>query len=250
MKFTFSLLAIWSLMCLHAQDTLVDKNGLATGVKIIEFDSSLISYYGSDTSSKEAILAPISNFILIKQGNNVLSSYTSDTLISKTGKIVTCKVLSIEPGVISYFKYTDHILPIQVLSKDNLLLIKLSDGTSEIPKDEIANTNIPNAFQLGEEDAKKYYKTPSDLVFGEVILGGGHIFIFPTILGTVLAYKAPKKLENIENPNNVLLNTNPMYKEGYLKTAKKKKRTAATIGFLSGMVGFWTVISLGLIYFW
>ena len=250
MKFIFSLLAIWSLMFLHAQDTLVDKNGLATGVKIIEFDSSLISYYGSGTSSKEAILAPKSNFILIKQGNKVLSSYTSDTLISKTGKIITCKVLSIEPGVITYFKYTDHILPIQQLSKDNLLLIKLSDGTSEIPKDEIVNANIPNEFQMGVEDAKKYYKTPSNCVVGEFFLGGAHLFLAPTLAGTIIAYSPPKKLENFENPNNSLLTSNPSYKEGYLFTAKKKKKTASTLGFLSGVATFWSVIFIGISLYW
>jgi hypothetical protein len=248
MKFTFSLLAILSLMCLHAQDTLVDKNGLATVVKIIEVDSSFISYYGSDTSSNEAILAPISNFILIKQGNNVLSSYTNDTLISKTGKIVTCKVLSIEPGVISYFKYTDHILPIQVLSKDNLLLIKLSDGTSEIPKDEIVNTNIPNAFQLGEEDAKKYYKPGGGMIAGEVLLGFTHLLMASTVAGTVIAYVPPTKLSSENNPNNFLLSTDPTYKNGYLSVAKKKKQARCSAGFLSGLAAFWAAILISIDY--
>jgi len=248
MRFYISLLAIFSFFCLYAQDTLVDKYGVVSGVRILEMDSSFISYYGSDTLSKEAILAPKANYILIKQGSNVLSSYSNDTLISKSGNIITCKVLSIEPNVLTYFKHTDHILPLQVLSKDNLLLIKLSDGTSETPNAAIAN--IPNAFQMGQDDAKTYYKTPGALVFGEFLLGGAHLFTAPIIAGTIIAYTPPKKLENIENPNNSLLSSNPSYKEGYLTTAKKKKRNAATAGFLSGFAAFWGVIIIGLTYFW
>ncbi|NBX38120.1 MAG: hypothetical protein EBR54_01730 [Flavobacteriia bacterium] len=248
MKLPLLLVGLFAFFLANAQDTIVDKNGAVTGVKIFEIDSLFISYYGIDTISKEVIVAPKSNFLVIKQGGNVISSYVPDTLINKSGKIIICKVLSIEPNVLTYFKYTDHILPLQVLSKDNLLLIKLSDGTFETPN--AANANIPNAFQMGQDDAKTYYKTPGALVFGEFLLGGAHLFTAPIIAGTIIAYTPPKKLENIENPNNSLLSSNPSYKEGYLTTAKKKKRNAATAGFLSGFAAFWGVIIIGLTYFW
>jgi len=119
-----------SLGSLKAQDTLVTLEGKVLTGRILEYSSDFTSY-SIDTTAKEASMVSSQQFMFIKQGNIVLKSYKNDTLITKEGKIIPCKIVGIEPGVISYFQYNNRVGNLQSVMKDNVLLAKFSDGTSE-----------------------------------------------------------------------------------------------------------------------
>lgn len=233
---------------LNAQDTLVTMEGKVLTGRIIEYSSDYTSYI-VDTTAKEASMVSSQNFILIKQGSIVLKSYKSDTLITKEGKIIPCKIVEIEPSNIAYFQYTNRVGNLQSLLKDNVLLAKFSDGTSERFDALTAATYSQSSFELGREDAKLYYKPPTGMIVGEVFLGLTHVIMASAVAGTVIAYIPPTKLSSVNNPNNFKISTDAAYKDGYLTVAKKKKRVAGSAGFLSGMAAFWGTVLIAIFYF-
>jgi hypothetical protein len=222
----------------YAQDTLVNSKGFIFSVKITEVDSNIISYASPDTSNKDQIIVPRASIIFIKYENGKTEQlYSSDTLITKLGLIITCKVLEIDQSTLTYFTFRDKILSPSVLLKSDLLLIKLHDGTNELASQQ-SGMSASDYQNLGASDANVYYKVKPAVIVSEVILGAGTIFVAPILAGTMIAYYKPTKLENVINPNNDLLISNPNYKKGYQKKAYKKKILAATASYFSGIVGF------------
>ncbi len=226
-----------SLIC-FSQDTLVNSKGFIFSVKITEVDSNIIAYASLDTSIKDQIIVPRDNIIFIKyESGKTEQLYSSDTLITKSGLIITCKVLEIDQSTLTYFTFRDKILGSSVLLKSDLLLIKLHDGTNEIASQQ-SGMSASNYENLGASDAKVFYKVKPVVIVSEIIMGAGTIFVAPILAGTLIAYIKPTKLENIMNPNNDLLISNPEYKKGYQKTAANKKVLAATVSYFGGIVGF------------
>lgn len=226
-----------SLIC-FSQDTLVNSKGFIFSVKITEVDSNIIAYASLDTSIKDQIIVPRDNIIFIKyESGKTEQLYSSDTLITKSGLIITCKVLEIDQSTLTYFTFRDKILGSSVLLKSDLLLIKLHDGTNEIASQQ-SGMSASNYENLGASDAKVFYKVKPVVIVSEIIMGAGTIFVAPILAGTLIAYIKPTKLENIMNPNNDLLISNPDYKKGYQKTAANKKVLAATVSYFGGIVGF------------
>lgn len=226
-----------SLIC-FSQDTLVNSKGFIFSVKITEVDSNIIAYASLDTSIKDQIIVPRDNIIFIKyESGKTEQLYSSDTLITKSGLIITCKVLEIDQSTLTYFTFRDKILGPSVLLKSDLLLIKLHDGTNEIASQQ-SGMSASNYENLGASDAKVFYKVKPVVIVSEIIMGAGTIFVAPILAGTLIAYIKPTKLENIMNPNNDLLISNPDYKKGYQKTAANKKVLAATVSYFGGIVGF------------
>lgn len=232
-----------------AQDTLVNLEGKVISARIIDFSSDFTSYI-SDTSVQEVLMVPTQQFILVKQGNLLLKTYKNDTLITKEGMIIPCKIVSIEPHLISFFQYKNCIGNIQTMLTDQALMAKFSNGTKERFDEIMKVTYSSSSFELGIEDAKKYYKPDAGMIIGEVLMGGAHLLLAPTITGTVIAYVPPTKLSSENNPNNLLLSTDDAYKKGYLSVAKKKKRIAGSVGFLSGMTAFWATILIAVNFWW
>lgn len=230
-----------------SQDTLVDSKGSIFSVKITEIDSNIITYASLDTSIKDLKIIPRSAIIFVKyEGGKIEQLYSSDTLITQSGLIITCKVLEIDQSTLTYFTYRDKFSNLSIISKSDLLLIKLHDGTIQMASQQSGMS--PSDYQnLGDSDAKIYYKVGPAVIVSEIILGAGTIFVAPILAGTIIAYSKPKKFDNNINPNNDMLNSNPNYKEGYQKRAYKMKIVTATLSYLAGIVGFIgsAIVSLG-----
>ena len=230
----FFLSGISAFTC-YSQDTLVDSKGLIFPARIIAVDSSFITYAAPDTLLKDQMIVPRSTIIFIKyQGGKTEQLYVSDTLITKEGLFITCKVLEIDASTLTYFTFRDNFTSPSVMMKSDFLLIKLHDGTKELLDPSSDNSGV-DYFGLGKVDAKNYYKPAPGLLVWEVICGLTTIFIYPIAPATICAYVPPKKINNSANPNDALLNSNPTYKTGFMSEAKKKKRRAATTAYFSGL---------------
>jgi len=226
---------------LKAQDTLVTLEGKVLMGKIIDFSADFTSY-SLDTNVNEVNMIPSQQFMLIKQGEKVLKAYKNDTLITKDGLIIPCKIVSIDPDIVSFFQYNYRVNNVQSIMKGNVLMVKFSDGTKERFDEVIKAPYSTSSFELGMQDAKNYYKPDGGMIVGEVLLGLTHILMAPAVAGTIIAYVPPAKLSSVNNPNNLMLSTDAAYKDGYLSVAKKKKRVAGSAGFFSGMAAFWGTI--------
>jgi hypothetical protein len=233
----FFIVGLSAFTC-YTQDTLVDSKGLIFPARITAVDSNFITYASPDTLFKEQIIIPRSTIIFIKYENGKTEQlYVSDTLITKEGLFITCKVLEIDASTLTYFTFRDKFTSPSVMMKSNLLLIKLHDGTNEIA-DQLSGMSDTDYQNLGASDAKLYYKVKPEVIVSEIIMGAGTIFVAPILAGTLIAYVKPTKLENGINPNNDLLISNPHYKKGYQNKAAKKKIYAATLSYFGGIVGF------------
>jgi hypothetical protein len=246
-KYFVVLSSLLFLGTLKAQDTLVTLEGKMLIGKIIEFSEDFTSY-SLDTIGNEVAMTPSQQFMLIKQGDKVIKSYKNDTLITKDGLIIPCKIVAIDPDIVSFFQYNYRVNSIQSIMKGNILMVKFSDGTKERFDQVIIASYSTSSYELGREDAKNYYKPEGGMIVGEVLLGLSHVLIYPAVAGTVIAYVTPKKLSSVNNPNNLMLSTDAAYKDGYLSVAKKKKRSACSTGFLSGMAAFWATILISINY--
>jgi len=239
------LLLTWVCSGYVAQDTLVTVEGKVLTGRIIDFSADFTSY-SLDTSVKEVAMIPTQQFIVIKQGDNLLKTYKNDTIITKEGQIIPCKILAIDPDLISFFHYSYRVGSVQSFMKGSVLLVKFSDGTKEGFDQLIKAPYSPSSFELGMQDAKNYYKPAGGMIVGEVLLGLTHVLMASAIAGTVIAYVPPTKLSSFNNPNNLMLSSDVAYKDGYLSVAKKKKRAACSAGFLSGMAAFWATFLISI----
>ena len=92
----FFIFGLSAFTC-FTQDTLVDSKGLIFPARITAVDSNFITYASPDTLIKEQIIIPRSTIIFIKYENGKTEQlYVSDTLITKEGLFITCKVLEID----------------------------------------------------------------------------------------------------------------------------------------------------------
>ena len=233
----FFIVGLSTFTC-YTQDTLVDSKGLIFPARITAVDSDFITYASPDTLLKDQIIVPRSTIIFIKyKGGKTEQLFVSDTLITKEGLFITCKVLEIDASTLTYFTFRDKFTSSSVMMKSNLLLIKLHDGTNEIA-DQQSGMSASDYQNLGASDANLYYKVKPAVIVSEIIMGAGTIFVAPILAGTLIAYTKPTKLENGINPNNDLLISNPHYKKGYQNKAAKKKIFTATLSYFGGIVGF------------
>ncbi|MFM2039404.1 MAG: hypothetical protein RL432_2343, partial [Bacteroidota bacterium] len=155
---------------LKAQDSLVTLEGKLLTGKIIEFSADFTSY-AIDTTGNEVAMIPSQQFILIKQGEKVIKSYKNDTLITKEGLIIPCKIVAIDPDIVSFFHYNYRVNNIQSIMKGNILMVKFSDGTTERFDQVIKSPLSTSSYDLGMQDAKNYYKPDGGMIVGEVLLG-------------------------------------------------------------------------------
>lgn len=241
LKYFVVLTCVLFLGTFKAQDTLVTLEGKVLTGKIIDFSADFTSY-SLDTNVKEVSMIPSQQFMLIKQGDRVLKTYKNDTLITKDGFIIPCKIIAIDPDIVSFFQYNYRVNGLQSTMKENIVMVKFSDGTKE-RFDQVINAPFStSSFELGMQDAKNYYQPAGGMIVGEVLLGLTHILMASAVAGTVIAYVPPTRLSSVNNPNNLLLSSDPAYKKGYLSVAQRKKRIACSVGFLSGFAAFWATV--------
>ncbi len=155
------------------QDTLVSNSGdIITGY-IIEQADGYISY--RVPLSEEINLVAVDQLLLIKKANKPAEVlYKNDTLITNIGIFISCKVLQVSTDSIRLFQYNGFIESPKQIDQNSLLLIKYGNGTIEdfstlsslkpISKEEL--------MELGELDAKAYFKTKPVVIVSEVLLRG------------------------------------------------------------------------------
>jgi hypothetical protein len=234
----------------YTQDTLVDSKGLIFPARITAVDSNFITYASPDTLIKEQIIIPRSTIIFIKHENGKTEQlYVSDTLITKEGLFITCKVLEIDASTLTYFTFRDKFTSPSVMMKSNLLLIKLHDGTNEIG-DQLSGMSDTDYQNLGITDAKMYYKTKPEVIVGSVIMGATSIFVAPILIATIIAWTPPKNLHCSANPNDSLLGSNTQYYKGFRNGAKRKKASVATASYFSGLGAFVVFIGAMVSFYW
>jgi hypothetical protein len=235
------------------QDTIVSTKGLIIPAYIITSDSLFTSYRVADTLNKEINLILNSNLLLVKhKEGNVEKFYKNDTLITMEGQTVLTKIIEIDNDLLTCFYFDGVIHEPTIVPSSSIFMYKLQDGTRQVidhkKKENTENKVLTkdeeiNFYVMGTKDAAKYFKTDRGAIVGEVVLGTTFIFGMTIPAAIVISLVKPTNLQNFQNPNNNLLNTNTNYKEGYVNAAKIKKRKDCTIAFTSGVAAF-----IGIIY--
>ncbi len=225
-----------------AQDILVKSNGEKIACKIVEVDSSLLAYQSEDTTKKEIILLQKQDVLAMQQNHQkTIFFFVPDTLIQLNGTKTICKIITIDPGFISFLPVDSTIGDLTMAPNNNFSLIHFGNGSSEVVEHkDVMVTNDSKSkldfYKMGQNDAKKYFKT-GGIVVGEVACGLGTYFIGLGLIGGVVIYATPpKNLYNPANPNNDLLNSNADYHAGYLAGAKHEKHKKAAIGYTCGVL--------------
>lgn len=233
----FSLLLL-SVLSAKAQDTLVSNTGIIIPAYIIESDSMFISYKGIDTTKNEINLIQRVQLLLIKhREGNVEQFYVNDTMITMSGETVLTKIIEIDPELITCFYYGGIISGPNVVPTSSVFMIKLHNGTNEV----IDHSTIKKEeqqihyYELGAHDAEKYFKTSNGAIVGEVVSGIATWMIFGAIPAAIIGFTKPSNLHNANNPNDHLLATNSLYRDGYMSRAKIKKQKACAVAYASGV---------------
>ena len=226
-----------------AQDTLIKNTGeLLTGI-IIDQADGYISF--QRPLGEEINLVAVDQLLLIKKANSEYQVlYKNDTLITKLGVVLTGKVLQISPDSVAYFRFNGRLESQKQVAISELLLIKFSNGSLENFIQNANNTKLSDGalYELGASDALIYYKTAPGVIVGEVLLGISSIMLYPMVAGITIACVKPNKVDNPLNPNNKLIYTEPEYKKGYTKQAKKRKTKDAFIAYFSGLAAMVTTL--------
>ena len=240
------------------QDTIVSTKGLIIPAYIIASDSLFTSYRVADTLNREINLIQRSNLLLIKhKEGNVEKFYKNDTLITMEGQTVLTKIIEIDNDLLTCFYFDGVIHEPTIVSSSSIFMYKLQDGTRQLidhkKKENFENKVLTkdeeiNFYVMGTKDAAKYFKTDRGAIVGEVLFGITAILIYPIIPAIIIGCIKPSKLHNSQNPNDILLSSNPNYKEGYLKIAKIKKKKSCFTAFGSGIAGLVGGIILAFTY--
>lgn len=233
--FSFGII-LFLVLTSFSQDTIVNNNGLIISGTIIGSDSLFLSYKSNDSLTSEVNLVKKSTILLVKYSNGRVDQlYKNDTLLTKTGDKIIAKILEIDSDMLSYFRFDGKINPVQITPLNSLFMYQLSNGEKVVVTEKQQDNTDYKA--LGEADAEKYYKTAPGFIAGEVVLGATWWVGVPLISGMILPLIKPVKLETSRNPNNALLNSNPVYKSGFEKKASGKKMVAGFTALGAGVVG-------------
>ncbi|MGB0806190.1 MAG: hypothetical protein ACPGRC_05825 [Salibacteraceae bacterium] len=179
-----------------------------------------------------------------------LTGFGQDTILFLNGKIEVGTLIetndltttySIVKGKKNKVKVKETTTIFGVLTSEGLLDTLYSVNESE---ELTLSANDMYLFILGEQDAKKYYKTQWASVgglifgagFGYLLYDGFYVAAVPMVY-TVGAGVSNVKVVNGGNRSTKTL-TNPAYQEGYIKVARAKKSFYAlgssTIGTIIG----------------
>jgi len=219
------------------QDTLVSNSGEIIIGNIVEQADGYVSY--RVPLSEEINLVAVDQLLLIKKANKPAEVlYKNDTLITNIGIFISCRVLQVSADSVRLFQYNGFIESPKQIDQNSLLLIKYGNGTIEdfstlsslkpISKEEL--------MELGELDAKAYFKTNPVVIASEVLLGFTTIFLLPIPTAIIIASVKPSNLKNPKNPNVTLIDSEAEYKLAYTKQAKKIKKRDASISYFLGLL--------------
>lgn len=174
------------------------------------------------------------------------TSFGQDTLTFLNGRILHAKVLETDSTytTVSFTKRKKEVT--KAYNNDILFSIKYSNGTTDTiytPSGEIdhyLSVEDMSLFILGEQDAKKYYKTPLTSIIGVAVSGGlgyalhdGFWVAAVPMAYTAGVYLAPTKIKAPDSRPLSVVQTEA-YQEGYLAVARTKKSFNA---LLSSVIG-------------
>ncbi len=222
---------------IFAQDILVKSNGEKISCRIVGMDSAIVSYENEDTTKKEIVLIPKGQILAVKRNSEkMILFFVPDTLINSNGDKIICKVTAIDPGFISYLPMDSSIEDLKIVPDDKFAVIHFGNGSRETVEQKTGNefSGKVDYYQLGEIDAKKYYKAKG-IIAAEAVCGLGTYFLVGIIGGAIIYSLPPKNLSDPANPHNDLLNSNPDYYSGYLHAAQNIKHKKAALGYVAGV---------------
>jgi len=217
---------------------------------------SSILEYEKNNNLHDAIIADIEN---IESANDTwffdstgaLKIVPCDLLITVNDDSIYCKIKMVN-FVYLYIDYQRKEIPpttaVSRLTFDKIKKYSLRGEEHIIEPDSCKNSESPGQqpqrysdngyYQMGEEDAGKYYNGTGAAIGG--FYSGFTPFLgwcigLPILLGT------DPKMSNHHNANAGLLN-NKDYFEGYHKKAKGNKTTNVLVGFGIGLVSFLAIV--------
>ena len=214
-----------------AQDIIVKSAGEKINCKIVGIDSSFVSFIG-ENNGNEISVVPKENILAVKRDSqNFQLLFIPDTLVKENGNEIACKIIEIDPTLITYLPIDSAIGNLTMAMSSNFLLIRFGDGSQQVVEAKKVCSQNLDYYQMGQKDAQIYYKCPY-AVAGEIASGVGTYFMGFGLIPTVIIYATPpSQLNNYKNPNNNLLATNKDYYEGYLEQAKRIKHKRCGIAY-------------------
>lgn len=168
----------------------------------------------------------------------LIYSYSQDVITLKNGTEINGKITEVGTKEIKYQKTNMEAL--YVIDKSEIFMIKYSDGTKDVFKDEEPSeikqevkqpevktveqtkSNSSDDYTKGSQDAKMYYPARHCGVGGTVLAT-----IFATPIGGAIVAGAcsasEPSMQNLSIPNMQLATTSSEYMRGYKEAAHKKK---------------------------
>ena len=225
-----------------AQDLIVKSNGEKVACKIVDVYSSLVSFRSEDTTKKEISILQKQDVLALKLNNEkTVFFFVADTLVKSNGNKITCKVIGIDPRTITYIPVDSNMGDLMIVPSNKFSMIRFGNGSQEAIEEKSDYTDSQfksnmDYYKLGQEDAKKYYKT-GGVFAAEVISGlGTYILGVGFVTGAIVFAIPPQELTNAKNPNNALLKSNPDYYNGFKDGAKCIKHQKAAQGYAVGIL--------------
>ena len=243
-KYRLEILFLFLSTCLwsKAQDVIINQTGERIACTFVENTKEYVSYFVTDSNALS--LVSKDQLLYVKpEGSNAEKCFKNDTLVTRGNQnslFIIGKVLNISPDTITLFTMRGDEPVYEYILIDNVLLIKLSNGDIEKFHEQSKQAKTVSSYELGQLDAKEYYRTPDGVIVTEVIFG-----LFLTGLpyvSLVIPFVAPKKLDNPKNPNNNLLKKDYEYYIGYQEQAKKRKVKDSLISLFSGIFTTLTIL--------
>jgi hypothetical protein len=217
----------------RAQDTVFTTQGSIIVGAILEQADGYLAI--QELNANDVTVITNNKLLIVKKGNEKpVVLYNADTLITKSGRVSMVKVIGVTTESVSYINTNGSSFKIFQYPAAELFMVKFSDGTVENFTPDVA-TAIAYSAQSGTNDAKMYHQVSPGLIAGEYFLGLTSFTLYPFVAGLIIATKTPNQLDNPQNPRNIMLYKDPVYKDAYAKQAKIQKKKKAIPPFLAGI---------------
>jgi len=141
--------------------------------------------------------------------------FSQDTIVKMDGSEVLAKVTEVGTQTITYASADPSNTNNYMMLKSDVFMVKYSNGTKEVYYNTAKQTIVDNTdyYAKGMDDGNTYYSGRGAMIGGFVC---GLLPGWGTAGAVVIAVVTPD-LNNPENPNNKLTQTNTDYYAGYKK---------------------------------
>jgi hypothetical protein len=163
-------------------------------------------------------------------------SKAQDSLIMKSGEIISAKVIEINTAEVKYKKFDNLAGPVYSISKSDLTFIKYENGTKEDFSSLMSSTDpLSNMYVNGRRDATEHYTNYK--IAGTATFLTTSIPVYGFLLGiapAVVCASSPPTYENLGYPNEKLMQ-NQLYANGYKERAKEIKSKKVLKNYISAL---------------